>query len=185
MLRKYRIENFERLDETASMVFGNKEATIEVYTVTNPHCGHCTGTFEVIDELLIKHGNDFKLNIVFSVPVTQTEAESTQIARVMLEIYQQAPLKAYKAYKDWYAHKDVEVWQKQYGLPQHEESLRLLEKSKEWCAQRGVIGTPTTIISGHEFPQEYVIEDLLYLMGDLAEITKIEKPVIQKKAELV
>ena len=185
MLRRYRIEDFERLDDAACMTFGNKDATVEVYTVTNPHCGHCTGTFEVFDELLSSLGTDFKLNIVFSVPVSQIEAESTQIARVMLEIYQQDPRKAYKAYKDWYAHKDVKAWQAQYGLPQNQDSLTHLETSKDWCSKCGVVGTPTTIISGHEFPQEYVIEDLLYLMVDLTELSKIEKPMAQEEAELV
>lgn len=156
------------LDDTLKVTFGNPQASLSFYTVSNPFCGHCTNTFEVFDQLLTTHGDQFRLHLVFSVPSDQ-EQPSTQIAQRIIELYEKRPDRAYKALSEWYAKKDVKVWQSEFGFPEGDSSFNTLLENKEWCRANNVQGTPTTFIGPYQYPPAYDIRDILFLIDDLTE----------------
>ncbi len=155
-------------DDTVKVAFGNPQAPLTFYTVTNPFCGHCTSTFEVFDQLLATRGDQFQLHLVFSVPSDQ-EQPSTQIAQRIIELYEKRPDRAYKALSDWYAKKKVKAWQSEFGLPEGDASFKRILENKEWCRTNNVQGTPTTFIGQYMYPTAYAIQDLLFLIDDLVE----------------
>lgn len=155
------------LDDRLKITFGNPDARLTIYSVTNPLCGYCTASFKVFDQLLKAHGSRFKLHIVFSVPTESTDQHSTQIAQRIIELYKQNQEKAYEALHNWYHEKDADQWLSQYGLPGDASAFNVLVESKTWCRENNIQGTPTVLIDQYLFPPAYKTEDLFYLIDDL------------------
>ncbi|GAB5525519.1 MAG: hypothetical protein Roseis2KO_33910 [Roseivirga sp.] len=157
------------LDDRLKITFGNPDARLTIYSVTNPLCGYCTDSFKVFDQLLKTHGSRFKLHVVFSVPTENSEQQSTQIAQRIVELYQQNRDAAYTALSNWYHEKNAEQWLSKHGLPNDESAFNLLIETKAWCRENDIKGTPTTLIGQYLFPHAYKPEDLFYLIDDLIE----------------
>lgn len=167
LLTKNSLPDIIELDQSSRIIFGNPQAELTINAVTNPMCGYCTNSFLTYDKLLETHGEHFKLNIIFNISVDSMDHPGYQISGKIIELYQDNPVKAYEALKDWFNNKDIKRWQSKYGLSSEDSSRETLKQHRDWCEINGVPYTPTTIIENYLFPKEYDIEDLALFIDDL------------------
>lgn len=172
LLHKKSLRTNIPLNSNAMISFGNPDASLELYSITNPLCGFCTKAFESYDTLLKTHGSKFKLHIIFNVDSDTHKQASTQISQRIIELYQSSPKKSYAALKDWFAERNVQQWQDNYGIPPMDAPLQILASHYNWCTQNDINYTPATIIGNHFFPQEYELEDLSLFIDYLIEHQK-------------
>ncbi|WP_161595349.1 vitamin K epoxide reductase family protein [Maribacter aurantiacus] len=164
-----------------SITFGNPKANLIITGVTNPMCGFCSEAFKVYNQLLERYPNRILLNIVFNVAVN-LENDNAKIAQKVIEIYKENQDEALKALQVWYQDRNLEKWQKKYGLPMQKEDLFILNKHYNWFIGNDIIYSPATIINSKPFPKKYNIEDLPMFIDHLLVTESREKngPIIRK-----
>lgn len=163
------------------IIFGNSNAPLQLISITNPLCGYCVKSFEAYDSLLNTHGDKFQLSIVFNTFSQSLDQPATQIAQRIIELYHEDINESYQALKIWFADRDIEKWQKKYGIPSKEVSPNIIQKHADWCSENEINYTPATIIGRYFFPQEYDIKDLPLFIDFLIEneaIKVIDEPPV-------
>ncbi|AXG68272.1 vitamin K epoxide reductase family protein [Kordia sp. SMS9] len=166
LLEEQSVTNANVIDPQFRVVFGNPEGVIKLQGVTNPLCGFCTAAFEAYDKLMTTYGNDIQLEFIFNVP-PNAENKSTQIASQLIDLYTKDPLKSYAAFKDWFANRDVDSWQKKFGISENSMVLEVLEAHRKWCNTNDVNYTPASILNNQFFPKSYEIKDLPLFIQDM------------------
>lgn len=170
-LEKDSVDNLKTLPKEAQVFFGNANASIQLTAYTNPLCGYCVAAFEVYDRLLTQFPNDISVQFIFNTP-EDLENPSTQIAKRILEKYHKDSKNAFEAFKDWFAHRDVDQWMKKYGSSNSMLLMddRILQMHRDVANDNNIQYTPETLIGNQKFPrEEYEYEDLLLFVGVLKE----------------
>lgn len=176
-LYEQQIEKGIELNPSTSIIFGNLNAKIVINAITNPMCGYCTSAFKAYDELLLKHPEKLKLNVIFNVPSDSFEHQSSQISQRIIELYQENKQEAYAALKDWFENRDASLWHTKYGMPSENANLMILKAHKAICTANKISYTPATILENHLFPKAYNITDIPFFMDNLNhEITLKKEP---------
>lgn len=182
LLHKEKLSSTVNISSENSISFGNLNAPLEITSITNPLCGYCTKAFEGYDTLLKTYGDKIRLNIIFNVPSENIEQPATQISQKIISLYMVNPSEAYKALKNWFKIKDVDTWQLEYGIPNKDASLKILQQHTNWCDNKGINYTPATLIGDYFFPKEYEIKDLSLFIDSLTEqkkeTNKIKEPIV-------
>ncbi|WP_299678646.1 vitamin K epoxide reductase family protein [uncultured Tenacibaculum sp.] len=153
------------------IIFGNKNASLEIVTVTNPFCGHCKGVHEIVDEILKKYNDSAKIIIRFNVPVDDTESAGVKVTSTLLELYNSGKLEDCKiALDEIYGGTDHEKWLEKWNKgTQTTNPAEVLKAEKDWCVENGINFTPEILINGKSFPKEYNRTDLIFFIEDLEE----------------
>lgn len=152
------------------MMFGAKDPIVTIDAVTNPMCGFCADAFKAYDELIKRHKNAVRINLIFNVPVQRLDSSATMLADKMIKIFDEhGTSKAWSAIREWYKNQNIEQWQSQFGVLEKCEETRIksLRDQERWCITNKIKYTPTTVIDGHIYPREYRISDLPILVSDL------------------
>lgn len=158
------------------IVFGAKNPSVVLTVVSNPLCGYCTQAFKVYDNILSTQAENVQFRMLLSVPISQQENPSTQIALRILEAYHEiGSNRAWELLRDWFNDREVDKW-----IKKHKEAAKpsswnmILEQHKKWCDKNNIHYTPATVVDGYLFPATYSVDDLPMLIGDLILEKRIE-----------
>ena len=158
------------IDNYKEIVFGNKNAAIEIVLVTNPMCYYCKATHQAIEALLKTRQNDIKVIIRFNINTENKEYIPYKIATTLINLYQKHELVCREAMHQIYTEGvDVEKWLSTYNSHTSINHNNLLEEEKNWCMTNNINFTPAVYLNGREYPKEYDITDLGFFMDDLLE----------------
>lgn len=169
LLYKEALPHNHLIKEEHRISYGAAHPVIEINAATNPLCGFCTGAFTTYDKLLHSHAGKIRINFIFNVPFEQKDNPATQIAVKWLEIYRNAPEEALEAMRNWFKMRDVEAWQRHYGITEREDEAitTLLKAHRQWCMENGITYTPATVIEGYVYPKTYATSDLMFFIDDM------------------
>jgi protein-disulfide isomerase len=162
--------------------FGADHATTIITFITNPFCGYCVESYNVYKGLLKSHGDSIKLNMLFNISVSDKENKAYQIGVKLIELYHTGKREfALNAIDDWFAKRDVDQWQKHYGITDTdlEKYNSFLQAQKNLCSLNKINYTPAIIINKFLYPIEYKLSDIPILIDQiiLAEEEKIDRTI--------
>ncbi|WP_299527089.1 vitamin K epoxide reductase family protein, partial [uncultured Lutibacter sp.] len=75
------------IPDTNELVFGNKNANFNIVIVTNPMCGYCKESHQLVEKILSNKELDLKIIIRFNVSPESIESPGTKITLKILELY--------------------------------------------------------------------------------------------------
>ncbi|RZK43163.1 MAG: hypothetical protein EOO90_04145 [Pedobacter sp.] len=152
-------------DDLMPIVLGNPEAKTTITMVSNPFCGPCAKTHQVLDQWL-KTRDDVKIKIVFTT-TDQDGDENTKISRHVsaLSLLNDAELLG-KALNDWYKQGDkkYEEWAGRYPVEYNANFAAVTARQKEWLKMAEITHTPTLFVNGYKLPDPYQLEDIKHLL---------------------
>jgi hypothetical protein len=152
------------------IIFGNKNANIEIVVITNPMCHFCKATHQAIENLLKTNEKDIKVTIRFNINTENKEDVPYKIATALVNIYQKYENVCREAMHQVYTEGvDVDKWLSMYDSHTKTNQYQLLEAEKNWCITNNINFTPAVYINNKEFPKEYKLSDLQFFMDDLLE----------------
>ena len=149
-------------NEDSHICFGNSEGRIIVTVLTNPHCNPCALMHKRLERLL-KINPQIKIQYIFSSFSEELEASS----KYLIAVYQQSEYAvAMKIYDEWY---ESGKYNTEKFFSKYEMNVSDAEVEKEharhkaWKERCGFNATPTILVNGYLFPEEYTIEDLEFI----------------------
>ena len=160
LLRQNR--HYEVTHSTSRILFGNVHAKNLITVLTNPQCEPCAHTHIKIGELLHKTGDKFCVQYIFS-----SFKESLCISNKMLisAYMRENEIDCKVIYDVWFKggknHK--EIFFKEYDLQINNIVEEEFNNHQNWIRQCKLRTTPTVLINGYIFPEQYKIEDLILL----------------------
>lgn len=148
--------SFSEVDST--IVFGNENGVNKLTIISNPYCHPCAVAYYDLIDLLDQRKDDLMVQYVF-VPF---EEKQIGACLYLIYLYQNAQIKDLRqVYGDWYQNGRVRnVPKRLYGKKVHDEYI----KHESFIRNYAVRETPTIILNGYLFPEEYEIADLNYLI---------------------
>ena len=153
------------------LVFGNKNAVLQIVLVTNPKCFFCKEAHQVFHDILKNRKDDIQLVIRFNINTSNPETnQSLEISNQLLEIYKnKSEQDALKALDEIYSDMEAGVWLQKWKSTTFLNHISDLEKAKEWCGNNAVNFTPAVFVNGYLFPKEYHKKDITFFIDDLIE----------------
>lgn len=150
------------------VVFGNKQAKLQVTILSNPHCGPCAKLHSILDHILKTKENKFSIQYVF----TSFDGELEKSNRLLLAAYfQEKEEHAIDIFSEWYktGAKSIESFYKKYSQYNLFENKieRALNEHKLWMYTNKLDSTPIIMINGYKYPDDYDISDIKYIMEEL------------------
>ena len=152
--------------EDSSIIFGEKSVPITLTVLTNPHCNPCARMHKRLMNLIFKNPN---VNIQYIYCSFNEDLETGSL--FCIAVYQQKPyLEAIKILEKWYEYgkfKSDEFIEKS-GVDIHQTSV--LEEYKKhvlWREKNGLNATPIIIYENHKLPENYNVEDFIYLDSEV------------------
>ncbi len=150
------------------IVFGEREAALELILITNPFCYFCKQMHQDLQAFLKQAPEDIRVIIRFNVDPEKKENKVYRITSALLDIYNREGREAImNALHEVYAENvDLEKWMQDREKTQtsYEE---ILTTQRSWCQANDINFTPVLIVNGRPFPKEYDKGDLVYFMEDL------------------
>ncbi len=158
------------IPDTNELVFGNKNANFNIVIVTNPMCGYCKESHQLVEKILSNKELDLKIIIRFNVSPESIESPGTKITLKILELYHTSKEEqCLQSLSDIYGELDAETWLKKWGETSERSYLEILKNEKDWCNAHKINFTPAILINGRQYPKEYGRMDLLYFLEELIE----------------
>ncbi|MBW1294667.1 vitamin K epoxide reductase family protein [Aquimarina litoralis] len=150
------------------LVFGNKNATVELVLVTSPLCFFCKKAHSDIEYLLDKLKNKIKVIIRFNVDITNKDALLYRLATRLHTIYNiEGEHNALKALHEVYQEDiNLQKWLDNQNTENIRSFDRLLSNQHQWCQINAINFTPALYQNNMLFPQEYDRTDLIYFIDD-------------------
>ena len=144
---------------------GNPEGKHQLTIISNPTCGPCINMHQKLFEVL-KGKENVGVQEIF-LTGQHENSRDYQIAKCMVTLYQSTKTTTAKeAIAAYYEDKDSKSWMQKYDQAKADraEVKQTLEQHRAWCREREISSTPTILYNGYQFPKEYTIEDLDYLL---------------------
>lgn len=164
---EYKLKQGIKIDDgtcQSGILFGNESARWQITILSNPHCNPCARMHERVEHLLEKYGDLICVRYVFTSFSEELEAS----ARFLISIYLQLGIEAARVvYKNWYTNGKYRFkdYIKSFDLDYDSEQVLMEEKKhKEWKNKTGLLATPTVIINGYELPEDYTLEDIIFII---------------------
>ena len=159
------------VNDAGQIVFGNKEANVEIVVITNPFCGHCKPVHTVIEDVLKQFKDQVKIIIRFNIQMDK-EGDAVKITSGLLDIYEnQGEDKCLEAMEEAYLKLSPKEWIEKW-YPKNIDSEKRFEnltKQKDWCGEHKINFTPEILVNGRSFPKEYDRGDIAFFIEDLQE----------------
>ena len=169
------------IKNSLDIVFGNKNAAIEIVVVTNPFCGYCKPVHELVENILVKYSEKVKITVRFNISLSKITNEAFIICANLLDIYKtQGEDKAKKAMTEAYSINSKD-WIRKWGK---DDTINLndykqtLAAQKNWCVNNNINFTPEILINGHVFPKEYQHKDLMFLIEEFNDAFNADSKVV-------
>jgi uncharacterized membrane protein len=152
-------------NELMPIVLGNPAAETVVTMVSNPFCGPCARTHEILEELLA-YRDDLQVKVIFAT-TGHNQAERTKVAGHLTSLNRLSDQSIVRnALSDWYKHqhKKYEAWIQKYSSDLDQEIYLAAKRQAEWCKMADITFTPTLLVNGYKLPHPYQAGDLRYLL---------------------
>lgn len=154
-------------NEDSHILFGNKEAKTVITVLTNPYCSPCATFHKRIDKLLDNMGEKICVQLIFTFFRSQKEdLEPTN--HFLVSAYQNSTERESKQiFKEWYESGKVnkETFFSKYSFDVDNETVeKELTSHYHWSENQQLSATPTILLNGYKFPDNYKIEDLKYIL---------------------
>ncbi|MDH7445378.1 vitamin K epoxide reductase family protein [Aquimarina sp. 2201CG14-23] len=162
-------ENLSEVNHfSKELVFGNKNADVELVMVTSPLCFFCKKAHSDIEYLLDKLRNNIKVVIRFNVNTSNQDSLLYQIVASLLEIYNtEGESNTLKALREVYTENvDLQKWLDKQTNKTSNSFDDLLNDQHQWCKINAINFTPALYLNNRLFPQEYDRTDLIYFIDD-------------------
>jgi len=159
-----------RIENSNEIVFGNKNASLEITIVTNPFCGHCKPVHKTINKILERYHDAVKIIVRFNVVSNNSEDKGHIVCSELIKIYNKNGTEACKkAMDEIYDGMSFEKWITKFKTAndKKENPIKILKYQKDWCTKHAINFTPEILINGYSFPKEYKREDLFFFIEDL------------------
>ncbi len=155
----------------SEMVFGQKNAPVDITIITSPFCGHCKPVHSLIEDLIKQYSEGIAITIRFNVSTDAIESDIVKITLRLLEIYIESGASiCLEAMHDIYGEMTTVPWLEKWGsCEKPDQYFQILNKQSEWCLNNKLNFTPEILINGRSFPDEYDRSDLIYFIEDLNE----------------
>jgi uncharacterized membrane protein/protein-disulfide isomerase len=159
------------LPDTKEIIYGNMNSAFHIVMISNPMCGHCRAVHQLVNEILKRYSDAFKLTIRFNVNPKDPLNSSVKVTTRLLEIHHtESPEMSLKAMDDIYGDYTTEQWLKKWdGCSEQKEYLTILENEYSWCKEKSINFTPEILINGQPYPRVYDRSELIFFIEDLAE----------------
>ncbi len=156
---------------TNEIVLGNPNSDFKIISFTNPMCGYCKDAFEAYSRVLKAMGDKLQIVIRLGVNLDDQNAEPTQIALRLLEMYHDQGEQSFvNAYSDWFADRTFSKWIKKYGAPKNNPMyVEVLHKQSEWSNSNNIPYTPASVINGATYPKKYTYNEFFHFIGMMLE----------------
>ncbi len=153
------------------IVFGNKNASLQIVLVTNPSCFFCKEAHQVFHNVLKNRAENLQLIIRFNVNTKNPESNiSLEISNQLIEVYKtKGPVEALLAMDEIYSEMKPETWLQKWKSTTFLTHITDINKANEWCVSNAVNFTPAVFINGYLFPREYHKKDITFFIDDLIE----------------
>ena len=147
--------------ETSSIMWGNKDSNILITILTNPHCNPCAIMHKRIEQVLEKNP-ELCFQYIFSSFSEDLDGSN----KFLISTYINDDREKENIFTSWFSEgkNDRENF---FCLHKTETNSKFVieefEKHKVWKAQSGLSATPTILVNGYKLPNNYKIEDLVYM----------------------
>ncbi len=154
------------------LVIGDPDATILITVGCNPYCGPCAKAHVQIDDMLRRFTGKLKIQLRL---LCDSEKENDKRTIAVKAILQRAAVTADNAelqqmLSDWFEWMDIDKWSSKWK-PDHDiDVTRSLSDHNTWMNKKTIQVTPTFFINGRKLPGRYSLEDLEFLIPQLAEV---------------
>jgi len=172
------------INSSKEIVFGNENPLLKIVLVTNPICGYCKESYQVLEKILRLENPDIQIIVRFSVRTEDLNAVGTKVALRLLEIYNQTNKEtSLQALSEIYGSLSALDWLEKWGEALDTKYVKVLEIEKEWCTTNKINFTPAMLLNGLQYPRSgYEKSDIIFFIDDLIEKqqTKNDLLVLEK-----
>lgn len=155
--------------DSKEIILGNRNAPLQILTVTNPSCFYCKEAHIDLEKILNKNRDNVNAIIRFNVSDDKNNI-ANQVATRLLEIYSESEEKCIKALHGVYKNDaNLNKWLDTWGECNNNDFSDILQLQQKWCHKNNISFTPAIYINGKQFPKEYSRSDLNYFIEDLIE----------------
>ena len=158
----------------SGLILGNKKSKVCITLITNPFCGHCKNAHEIIDSILLKNTENIKVQIIIKTSLDNLSEINKEFFRTNYNLYHQQGIQYFTdSLKYWFKTKDVENWLTIYKTDNSNSIIvdEVYKNINSWCTINNFDYTPVIFINGHEYPNVYERENLVYYIDDLIDDT--------------
>jgi glutaredoxin len=155
------------------LILGNRESKTQITIITNPFCGYCKETHEILEKTLEKHYNSLQVKIIIKTDIETQSAENKKVFTSLMGIYfKDGETQFRKALNHWFQIKNANNWiqlfQKEVDI---EEVEAIYNSQNDWCTENDFSYTPAIFINGYEYPKVYERANLEFFINELIEDT--------------
>ncbi|UZO80820.1 vitamin K epoxide reductase family protein [Aquimarina sp. ERC-38] len=170
------LQNSKSLDmssiNSSKIVFGNRNAPLNITLITNPFCVHCKSAHYLVENILETYDKNVQITVLFNISTKNEQSDLVKVTSRLIEIYHVEGEKLFKeAIHSIYEGVQVKEWFSKWNEPLNFKNvIEILEKEREWCENNGINFTPKILLNGRSFPEMYERKDLLYFVEDLIDL---------------
>ncbi|WP_299384125.1 vitamin K epoxide reductase family protein [uncultured Lacinutrix sp.] len=174
------------ISETSEIIFGNKNAPLNITVITNPFCGHCKSVHSLVTSILKTHHNEINVTIRFNINTSNAESDGVLVSSRLLELFHtEGELKCLEAMHDIYNNADATSWLATWKKSDNADMYKnILEAEYTWCLDNNINFTPEILVNGKSFPQAYNRTDLAFFIENLNEFCATNEQATQLQKTL-
>ncbi|MGB5943687.1 MAG: hypothetical protein WBG71_12465 [Leeuwenhoekiella sp.] len=149
------------------IIFGNKNAKLQLTVLTNPNDPKCALVVDRILILMAGHRENLKVIMRFKIDASETDSASFVICSRLLEIYRDYGEKiTLEAYALWLKKPDLKRWLALYDPPKFDSSstLKTLHCQSVWIKENHFIDTPVVLLNDKIVSELYTCEEIMALL---------------------
>lgn len=152
------------------IILGNKECSITITIISSPFCGHCKKAHEIIEKIIERHHENVCVNVILKSDFSRETEESKRLFRDLYKLYDYKKQELFlKGMNFWFITSNLKVWYEMYNLVTDYSFDETIISHNQWCIDNDYNFTPAIFINGHQYPNSYDGEALLYFINDLIE----------------
>jgi uncharacterized membrane protein len=144
------------------ITIGNPAAETTIIKVCNPYCGPCAKAHPQLEEIIHRNHN-INLKVIFTATNNEEDRGAKPVKHLLAIAAKNDPALTEKAMDDWYMadKKDYDAFAAKYPLNgEFDQQGPKVEAMSKWCAEAGIVATPTVFINGRQLPETYQISEL-------------------------
>lgn len=174
-IRNYKVFKNNLLAESkkelpnSTIVLGNKQSFTNFTVVSNPFCGHCKNTHEILDKILERQTENLSIKVILKTDLKNQSEENTLLFRNLYYLANRNTDMFSTALKEWFDEKNINEWLQKYDLDKGNTWDGEIEYHNSWCELNGIDFTPAIFINGYAYPQLYEKEHLEHFVNELVE----------------
>lgn len=152
--------HYDVSDEDAALCFGNRDSSLQVTVLSNPHCNPCALMHARLRKLLSRACGDICVQYILSY------FSNIESNKVLIAAYVHNDRKTAEAiYDDWFDKGRVrpKKFMQDNGLDINGPAVEdIFARHEHWRRKTDLHATPTVLVNGYLLPKQYKVEDLIY-----------------------